>query len=128
MLLLFTINLEISEDNDKEAENEENKGKLTLRKNKWIDLSENMQKIFPNFKRYKVFERNINFRWFDIYLPLFYLDTKTGFLLYRTKDNNKYEIYDYNTGQKIKEKESILFYENLLSNNYNIYIPQLSFD
>ena len=82
-------------------EGEQNKEKLTLKKDKYIKLPKNMNSIFNNYKYYKLFERNINFRWFDIFLTLMLLDEISGYLLFKANEKEKYEVYNnYNTGKK----------------------------
>ena len=69
-----------------------------------------MNSIFNNYKYYKLFERNINFRWFDIFLTLMLLDEISGYLLFKANEKEKYEVYNnYNTGKKYQKMKNYLF-------------------
>ena len=92
--------------------------------NIWNDITPILQLIFPQYKKYKLLIRNLNFRFFNESLPFFISDPERNIIIFKTDKNENAEYYSSLDGQKLNN-----FYaqEYILKDNY-VHIYQLKQD
>ena len=60
-----------------------------------------MKKIFPQYNKFKLIKRNLNFRYFNESLPFYLVDYKKNIIVFKKEENGEPEFYNLENGNII---------------------------
>lgn len=101
--------------------NKNNQRETNEKINIWNDITDSWKLIFPEYKRYKLLIRNLNFRFFNESLPFFIYDPEKNIIIFKKEKNENAEYYNSLDGKKL----DILHAQEYILKDKYVHIYQL---